>query len=58
VVHIDTTGLEIGIYLADTFTELLYASLSWSKKERRDSNSMLHQLFVSADDVNLRNERK
>lgn len=58
MVHIDTTGLEMGTYLADTVTELLYATISWSKKEKMGSNLVLHQLLVSTDDVNLQSERK
>jgi hypothetical protein len=58
VVHIDTIGLEMGTYPADTVTELLYATISWSKKEKMGSNSVLHQLLVSTDDVNLQSERK
>jgi len=48
----------MGTYLADTVTELLYATISWSKKEKMGSNLVLHQLLVSTDDVNLQSERK
>jgi hypothetical protein len=55
-VHIDTTGLDVGVYLAVTATELFYITplLSWSKKDYRDSNAMVHQLFAPVDGVNLR----
>lgn len=58
MVHIDTTGLEMGTYLEDTVTELLYAIISWPKKGKMGSYSVLHQLLVSTDDVNLQSERK